>query len=98
MKTESEAHHTPSEFFEDTGVPEKLVMGNAETQAQGTFRKKCKEAETTRVCPGHPNLEDGNKILNSVRFDWHSFVCNPLTLEGLKINRNTKTRIKFWTI
>ena len=49
MRKESEAHHSLSKFFKDTGVPTKMVMDGARAQVHGDFRKKCKESD----CPVH---------------------------------------------
>ena len=45
MHNELQAHYTLSTMFKDVGVPNKMVMDNAETQVHGKFWKKLREVD-----------------------------------------------------
>ena len=45
MKSESEAHYTLSKLVKDIGVPNNIIMDNAQAQVRGQFRKKTRKAD-----------------------------------------------------
>ena len=45
IKSKGEAHLTLTEFFQEVGIPNKMIPDNAFELTMGEFRKKCNKAQ-----------------------------------------------------
>ena len=66
IKLKEEAHLTLTEFFQEVGIPNRIIPDNAKEMTEGLFKKKCAKAQC-RIQPGEPHFPNFNLAETGIR-------------------------------